>query len=255
MFFRLCSAAVLSGLLLVSASAQTVRFNTNVGNFDVVLNPEGRSELQGHVDNFLAYVDGGFYDNLLINRTPDNFVMQLGRFQIDSIFQPSDSSDFIDNVDSRFDPVIVDADNDGTVDFDTTELTNTRGTISLALSGSDSNSGTSEFFINVTDNSRLDPQEGPGAADFVTFAIVPDMSTIDLIFQLNRQNLFGGPFEDVRLLDNETLVFVEEAFVLAATPEGASGGGSMVSVPEPPSLVLAIGALVAICVLKPSKRR
>ena len=256
MLLRFCSTVVLGSLLCVSASAQTVRFDTNVGNFDVVLNPNGLTELLGHVDNFLAYVDGGFYNNLLIHRSPDNFVMQLGRFQIGSIFPPNASSDFNDNINNRFDPVTVDADNDGTVDFDTEGLTNTRGMISLALSGTDSNSGTSEFFVNLSDNSRLDAQEGSGEADFVPFAFVPDMSTIDLIFKLKNENLFSGAFEDVRMLNNNTLVYVEKAFVIAATPEGSSGSATLesVSVPEPPSLVLAIGALVAIYVLKPSKR-
>jgi len=82
MLLRLSSVVFLGLFFVSNAMAQTVRFDTNVGNFDVVLNPNGISGLQGHVDNFLQYVEGGFYDNLLINRTPNNFVMQLGRFQI-----------------------------------------------------------------------------------------------------------------------------------------------------------------------------
>jgi len=248
--------AVAAVLLLTSmGSAQTVRFDTNVGNFDVVLNPNDISGLQGHVDNFLAYVEGGFYDNLLINRTPNNFVMQLGRFQIESIFPPSDSTGFIDNIDNRFDPVIVDADGDGTVDFDLSSLEdingtlNFRGTISLALSGTNSNSGTSEFFVNFVDNGNLDPTDGLGAADFVTFAMVPDMTTIDLINQLTNQNLFGGAFTDVRLLDNGTLVYVERAFIL----EGAPPELNAANIPEPPTLVLAVGALMLISVLSRHK--
>ncbi len=262
------------------SAAQTVRFDTNVGNFDVVLNPNDIPELQGHVDNFLGYVNGGHYDNLLINRTPANdFVMQLGRFSIESIFRPSDQSGFIDNrveFTELFDPVIVDADGDETIDFDLSSLEddngtlNFRGTISLALSGGNSNSGTSEFFVNISDNASLDPKDGvtfntlgQPEPDFVTFAVVPDMTTIDLINQLNNVNLFGGAFTDVRLLDNDTVVFVERAFVLPAVPLAASGGGSgssesqsggnSVTVPEPPTLVLAVGALMAISLLSRRK--
>ncbi len=262
MFSRISCAVVLSSLLVSAAAAQTVRFDTNVGNFDVVLNPNDIPELQGHVDNFLGYVNGGFYDNLLINRTPDNFVMQLGRFSIESIFVPMDQSGFIDNRDTfaeLFDPVIVDEDDDGTVDFDTSMLSNTRNTISLALNGTNSNSGTSEFFVNFRDNGNLDPSDGTGTADFVTFAMVPDMTTIDLINQLTVRNLFGSPFDDVRLLDNDTVVYVERAFVLSEPVAAASAGGSGSSapllssssftVPEPSSFMLAAGALLAISLL------
>ena len=179
-----CSLVIVC-LYTAFASAQTVRFNTNVGNFDVVLNPDDNPDLQPHVDNFLGYVNGGFYNNLLLNRAddrndtdgndgnPDNdFVLQMGRFTINSIFRPDDSSGFNDNITDRFDPVIVDADEDGTVDFDTTGLSNVRRTISLALSGSDSNSGTSEFFINLGDNTMLDPTPGNRIALFIFFAFI-----------------------------------------------------------------------------------
>ena len=256
MLSRLFATSTILFLLASLGTAQSVRFDTNVGNFDVVLNPHNIPELQGHVDNFMGYVNGGHYDNLLINRVPaNNFVMQLGRFSIQSIFRPSDSSGFTDNrtlFAELFDPVIVDVDNDGTVDFDTSMLSNTPGTVSLALSGRDSNSGTSEFFVNIGSNTNLDPVAGPGAADFVTFAMVPDMTTINLINQLNRVNLFGQPFDDVRLLDNDTVVYVERAFQLGvlvpAAAVAGTGSGSLNSniVPEPPALVLAVGALMLL---------
>jgi len=272
--------ALAAVLLFTSVgSAQTVRFDTNVGNFDVVLNPGEIPELQGHVDNFLQYVEGGHYDNLLLNRADDrnpangndgnqadDFVLQFGRFRIDSIFQPSGSSTFIDNRDLMFPSVFVDGTSsqtaDGTVDFDTTGLSNTRGTISLALSGTNSNSGTSEFFINLGDNSMLDPQVGPGPADFVTFAMVPDMTTIDLIFRLNNETLIfdnpnpliDGAFTDVALLDNGSLVYVERAFVLGGAPVEAAGALSAIAVvPEPPTLVLAAGALMLVSLLSRRK--
>jgi len=162
-------------------------------------------------------------------------------------------------VNDRFDPVIVDADGDGNVDFDLSSLEvngtlNVRGTISLALSGTNSNSGTSEFFINFVDNGNLDPTDGLNDADFVTFAMVPDMTTIDLINQLTNQNLFGGAFTDVRLLDNGTLVYVERAFILGGAPIEASGAlAATAVVPEPPTLVLAVGALMLVSLLSRRK--
>ena len=262
MLLRFCSAVVLVGLLFVPATAQTVRFNTNVGNFDMVLNPDGDANLQVLVDNMLVYVEGGLYDNSVINREAtldgrddsNSYILQMGIFLMDSIFPPSTSDEFIDTPITAPDGVrnvIVDADNDGEVDFDT--ASNLRGTVSLGLSAAGVNSGSNSFFINQNDNSEsLDPQ------GFVPFATIPDMSTIDLIMQLKNVDIYSQPgnltLSDIPTLDNNTLVYIEKAFVIAATPEGSSASLQSVSVPEPPSLVLAIGALVAIYVLKPSKR-
>ena len=261
MLTRFCSAVVLLALCLAPATAQTVRFNTNVGNFDMVLNPDGDANLQVLVDNMLVYVEGGLYDNSVINRAADglieddasdDFVLQMGSFLMDSIFPPSTSGEFTANRVTAPDgvgDVVVDEDNDGNVDFNT--ASNLRGTVTLALSNGP-NTGSSSFFINLNDNPGLDPQ------GFVPFAEIPDMSTIDLIMQLKNVDVFSQPgnltLQDIPLLDNNTLVYIEKAFVIAATPEGASASLQSVSVPEPPSLVLAIGALVAIYVLKPSKR-
>lgn len=293
---RICAAASLMLLFVAPATAQIIRFDTNVGTFDMELNPTGNPNLQAHVENTLAYVEGGFYNNLVMNRADDrnsadgndgnradDFVLQMGRFNTDVLVAPAAQSGLIDNMSDRFDPVTVDADNDGNVDFDTTGLTNVRGQVSLALSGSDSNSGTNEFFINLGDNSFLDAAPGDGAADFVPFAVVHDMSTIDLIFSLNNQNLYGGAFTDVPLLENNRLVFVERAFVcdtcespMAMTMEDmmddmmggeaealsaitnssnvpSVGALQTITVPEPPALVLAIGALMTIYLLKPNK--
>jgi len=83
--------------------------------------------------------------------------------------------------------------------------------------------------------------------------------------------------DDVPILDNNRVVFVERAFVLGPTPEEmaammVSGDESLanlssgvdaippassmaLSVPEPPALMLAAVALIAICVMKPNKIR
>ncbi len=266
MLSRFCSAVVLSALLLVPVTAQTVRFDTNVGTFDMKLNPTGNANLQGHVDNMLAYVEAGRYDLTVINRADtgaqpedrsDDFVMQMGGFRLlDSLNLPSNFGDFPSV--PTFDPLIVDADNDGAVDFDVATLLNTRGTVSLALSSS-ANTGTSSFFINLGDNPSLDSAN----LRFVPFASISDMATIDLILGLQQADLGDGGLggDNVPLLDNSRVIFVERAFVLQ-TPEqalaaalGSSSSLQSVSVPEPPALLLAVGALVLVYAMKPSKRR
>ncbi len=241
---RFLSSLAIVCLCVTSSLAQTVRFNTNVGNFDMVLNPDTDPNLQVLVDNMLAYVEGGLYDTTVINRASDgddddptnDFVLQMGSFLIDSIFPPATSEEFSANRIEAFAPVIVDKDGDGQVDFKT--VSNVRGTVSLALS-SGPNTGTSSFFINLGDNSFLDSQ------GFVPFAEIASMSTIDLIMQLDNVDLYSSPdltFQDIPLIDNGSLVFIEEAFVLGEAPTTAPVGSDIQPVPELSSLILAAGA-------------
>lgn len=268
---RFLTALILGLALVPAATAQTIRFDTNVGNIDLTLNPNGLPELRGHVDNILAYVDAGRYENVVLNRADtginpndptDDFVLQFGGFITSSqVF--SSFSDF-PTVES-FDPVIVDFDGDGQVDFNTSELSNTRSTVTLALSGPP-NTGTSSFFVNVGDSSFLDSQ------GFVPFAQVVDMSTVDYIMRLNQVSDPNGGLASSNipvLNDDNLLVFVERAFVLDPNPvvqmappsstlsETLSDLGSpssrslqVLSVPEPPALVLAVGTLMVLAVLK-----
>jgi hypothetical protein len=110
--------------------------------------------------------------------------------------------------------VIVDSNNDGSVDFSASS--NTRGTVSLALSSAGPNSGTSSFFVNLGDNSFLDSQ------GFVPFARVNDLSTIDKIMDLEQIDLTGDPqnltFSNVPLQENGRLVILKSVHVLQAAP-------------------------------------
>jgi len=213
MLSRFSGATVLSLLFVSVVAAQTVRFDTNVGTFDLELNPTGNHNLQSHVDNILAYVNDGRYDKTVINRAASGFVMQMGGFKADSLFLPNAFSDF--NSVSSFDPVIVDADGDNLVDFDVSSLLNTPGTVSLALSSSP-NTGTSSFFVNLNTNSNLDSNN----LRFVPFAVVPDMATIDLIMSLEQANYSDGGLagDDVPMLPGQRIVFVEQAYVIDESP-------------------------------------
>lgn len=219
-FSQICIAVALILLFLAPVQAQTVvRFDTNVGNIDFQLNPTNDPNLQPHVENILAYVNSGRYDFSVINRAADgnpddpsdDFVLQFGGFTLESLVLPDSFADFI-NIPS-FDPVIVDQDGDGNVDFDFSAVSNTRGTVSLALSAGNPNSGTSSFFINLGDNGALlDPQ------GFVPFAEVVDLSTVDLILSLPQRDFAGGSLagDDVPVVNGTGVVFIERAFVLEA---------------------------------------
>ena len=214
------SLSVLLLVFLVTAAtqtnAQTIRFQTTIGAFDMLLNPTNDANLQPLVDNMLANVAAGVYRNSVVNRAPEGFVLQLGGFVSDSR-SLDDVPQFGFAGANTFDPVVVDADNDGLPDFDTSTLNNSRGTVSLALSAGNANSGTSSFFVNIGDNSgSLDPQ------GFVPFAEISDMATIDRIMaqnQIDLSNSVGQPgslaYIDVPLTDDGDLILIESAVVVS----------------------------------------
>lgn len=214
-------AFVLIGMSGTMAMAQTVRFETTVGSFDMVLNPDDDPNLQPLVDNLIAYVGLGRYHFTAINRAvdgdnddpSDDFVLQMGGFMG---FQPTTAlwPQLAEAVE-KLPEAIVDEDGDGEVDF--ASITNSRGTVSLALAGGDVNSGTSSFFINLGDNAFLDDQ------GFVPFAEIQNMNTIDTIMGLDQVDLsdeFGDSgnltFIDVPVVEEDKLVIVKRAFVVEA---------------------------------------
>ena len=259
--------------LALTSSAQVVRFQTTVGDFDMVLNPTNNPVLQGHVDNMLQYVEEDRYLGSWINRAANGFVLQMGGF-FSHTKRPPVTIDSTHGV-QTFAPI------EGEPAAENPGLSNTVGTVAMALSGlptggTNQNSGTSSFFVNLTSNDFLD-------ADFTVFAAIPDMTTINKIMALQtidrtQDPVFGADagnlgFSDVPLDDNGLQVFIKRAFVISDTlavakamagvqsvmeasvaggglgqqsllagESGLSPGGS--AVPEPTSaLLVAIGAM------------
>ena len=237
MLRRLIYALATGFLLTTAATAQVVRFQTTVGDFDMVLNPTNNPLLEDYVDNFLAYVNAERYHCSVINRAAEGFVMQTGGFKVRNTDLPSTVSGFMPV--ATFDPVpgVPAATIDG--------LSNTLGTVALALpgdgmGGTDEDAGTSSFFVNLTNNSFLD-------ADFTVFAEVPDLTTINNIMALDQVDLtqdpnFGaGPgnlaFTDVPLRSSGDLVIITRAFVITDTLAIAQArsrlGGASLAAPLP----------------------
>jgi cyclophilin family peptidyl-prolyl cis-trans isomerase len=209
----LCASAV--------APAQVVRFQTTMGDFDMVLNPTNNTKLQAHVDNMLDYVERGSYNGVWINRSDrlDNgtpFVLQMGGFY-SMTARPIGSSINARSVRS-FTPV------PGEPASENPGLSNTVGTVSLALSGgangTNQNSGTNSFFVNAGNNSGLD-------GDFTVFAAISDMSVINQIMALTTLDrtldpVFGEDpknltFTDVPIQADGKQVFIKRAFVISDT--------------------------------------
>jgi len=167
----------------------SVHVVTSEGDFDLSLFP---ADAPGHVANFLTYVNEGFYDGTIIHRVPpNNFVIQGGGFGPGLVRKPPTHG-----------PIATEADNG---------LSNVRGTLSLALTGSDANSGTSEFFINLGDNSFLDAPNVPG---FTVFGeVVAGMDVVDAIAQVPTQTALddqGVSHDDVPVTDVVVQQMVQE---------------------------------------------
>ena len=112
------------------------------------------------VENFLKYVDQGFYDGTVFHRVIRDFMIQGGGFGVDYRKKPTDP------------PIQNESKQTGS---------NSIGTIAMART-SDPNSATAQFFINVVNNPFLDFQEGPDREGYATFGkVTKGMEIIDRI--------------------------------------------------------------------------
>lgn len=265
MLTRIGLATVLALLTTTGAFAQTMRFNTSVGSFDMELNPNNDANLQPLVDNIVAYIGLGKYHFSSVNRaadgnagTADDFVLQMGGF-MGFPTNPDFWASMHTPIEKLNDGVVVDGDGDGQVDF--SSISNSRGTVSLALQSGQPNSGTSSFFINLGDNEFLDSQ------GFVPFARISNMTTIDKIMQLTQRDLSGQvgqsgnlAYTDVPLTEDGKIVVVKSVQVidaaedfsfvgpimnhlkLVAANEAAAAAAAQAALLAPPVDPLAVGA-------------
>ena len=118
-----CSAA--------HAANPQVELKTNKGPIVIELYPD---KAPATVENFLRYVNAGFYDGTIFHRVIPGFMIQGGGYTPGYDRKQTDK------------PVKNEADNG---------LKNTTGTVAMARTN-DPHSATSQFFINVADNAFLD---------------------------------------------------------------------------------------------------
>ena len=119
--------------------------------------------------NFIGYVRSGFYDQVLVHRAIDNFMVQMGFIDYDGLngngqitwsLKPSG-------------PTIVNESSNG--------LSNVRGTLSMART-SDPNSASTQFFVNQVNNDFLDFGSGSSPDGYAVFArVLSGMPVIDEI--------------------------------------------------------------------------
>ncbi len=145
-----------------------VKLTTNQGAFTLELNPTAAPKT---VANFLNYVRKGFYKGTTFHRIIPTFMIQGGAFTTDMHQKTGDA------------PI----QNEAKAALEA-GLHNTRGTIAMARTG-DPNSATSQFFINVVDNSmKLDVPRPDGFGYCVFGSVIEGMDTVDKIKAVPTHN-------------------------------------------------------------------
>lgn len=167
---------LIGGFVFFSGSdSERVLIKTNMGDIVVELDSTAAPIT---VDNFLKYVDEGFYDGLVFHRVIKGFMIQGGGFYPDGVQKKT------------FDPIKLESDNG---------LSNKKYTIAMART-SVPDSATSQFFINVADNVFLD-YSGASAGYAVFGRVVSGEDVVDAISltetETKYQFMADWPVEDV----------------------------------------------------------
>ena len=163
-------------IVIIYGSNPVIALNTTYGT---ILMELYEKDAPNTVKNFLNYVNDGDYKDTIFHRADDDWVIQGGGFK-------TNSTTFT-NV-SQFtaiptDPAIQN-------EF---KLSNVRGTVAMAKN-SDPNSATSQFFVNLSDNTSLDL---PANGAFTVFGKVLSMTTVEKIENLPINSSNAAPFKEL----------------------------------------------------------
>ncbi|MBA4727584.1 MAG: peptidylprolyl isomerase A [Pseudomonas stutzeri] len=178
----LAACSVLLAGNLLAAENPRVLLTTSLGEIELELEAE---KAPISVENFLGYVDSGFYDGTVFHRVIPGFMVQGGGFGEGLNQKPTKA------------PIKNEADNG---------LHNVRGTVAMART-QNVNSATSQFFINHRDNDFLDH----GSRDFgyaVFGKVVRGMEVVDQIAQVptgNRAMMQNVPLTPVKIITAKKL--------------------------------------------------
>jgi len=178
--------AIVSGILLIpklintftnnSLGMVTVEMKTSKGM--IVLELDGEKSPKT-VENFLKYVNDGYFDELIFHRVIDGFMIQGGGFE-SGMKEKS----------TLYPPV----DNEARKSW----LENKRGTIAMARTN-DPDSATSQFFINLADNTFLNPGENDLHGYAVFGKVTSGMDVVDDIAKVKTHSV--GIYQDIPVED------------------------------------------------------
>jgi peptidyl-prolyl cis-trans isomerase A (cyclophilin A) len=203
--FLLGLAFFLTSFLTVSANPTYVCFSTNVGNINVELYD---TVAPNTVANFLSYVKNGAYANVIIHRSIPGFIFQGGGYTL---------------VNATITPVTANA-----PVMSEHSISNTRGTIAMALStGKDS--GTNQWFFNLVNNdyskqAGINLDDTSDGGPFTVFGVVADTASLAVMDQIGTEptfdasSFFGGDFTNLPLVNYDSSVGLEtQNFILVSS--------------------------------------
>jgi len=153
---------ILASQTALSSGRAVVCMQTNLGEIVVEL---FRVEAPVTVSNFLRYVDDGFFTGTIFHRVVPNFVIQGGGYFPGPVEKPA-----------TYQPIPLELN---------PNLSNLRYTVAMARTPAPG-SATSQFFINLVDNARLDTVNG----GFAVFGkVIYGFSTVDAIGAVPTSNV------------------------------------------------------------------
>jgi peptidyl-prolyl cis-trans isomerase A (cyclophilin A) len=148
-----------------------VQIETTMGNIVLELFAK---EAPLTVNNFLAYVDSGFYNGTIFHRVIQDFMIQGGGFNEKMEEKPTQE------------PIKNESDNG---------RSNRRGTIAMART-SNPDSATAQFYINLKSNPFLDYNARTRTAGYAVFGrVIQGMDVVDVIAEQPVGNY--GPHQNV----------------------------------------------------------
>jgi cyclophilin family peptidyl-prolyl cis-trans isomerase len=178
------------------ANDPIVTVDTNFGNFQIQLYPSVAPQT---VANFLTYVDDGAYNDVIFHRSVPGSVEQTGGYL-------SPTNTFSGNT-SQFTPISTNA--PIPLEYN---LPNTLGSVGMAR-GSATNSATSQWYVNLTDNTQtFGPSNNGGYAVFGQ-VINGGMSVLNAIAALPVDNVDNATFSQLPLGSGNQLVRITSASV------------------------------------------
>ncbi len=165
------------------------------------------------VDNFLQYVNSGFYDGLMIHRVTNYTtfkIMQGGGYYLENGSVQYKSEGLRP-------PIINESDNG---------LSNLRATVAMART-TDPNSATSQFYINGTNNTSLD--HTPTSAGYCVFGQV--VSGMDIVDQILQSPIFAssGPNDGIPYYQQDGMPYpinvYKQQVRMCVSPTGSDSTG------------------------------
>ena len=170
--FTLAAFACLPGTVTANQHNPMIKISTSMGDITLELFPD---QAPVTVQNFVDYVDAGFFDGLIFHRVINGFMIQGGGFTSD--MQQKATGD----------PITNEADNG---------LKNEVGTIAMART-QDPHSATAQFFINLENNDFLNHTgKNPQGWGYAVFGKVSGgLDVVRAIGSVDTGNV--GPYGDV----------------------------------------------------------